>query len=75
MRTQNRSSHPAPLIALLGCAMLTSLGLELPGEEVKVIQEVRVGKARRSPVPMSLAHSSAPIAMATQSDIEIGRTR
>ncbi len=31
MRTQNRSSHPAPLIALLGCAMLTSLGLELPG--------------------------------------------
>jgi len=31
MRTQNRSSHPSPLIALLGCAMLTSFGLELPG--------------------------------------------
>jgi len=33
MHTQNRNSHPSPLIALLACAMLTSFYLELPGRE------------------------------------------
>ncbi len=48
MRAQSRSSHPSRLISLLGCAMLTSVGLELPGRGA---QGDPIGQGQQVPLP------------------------